>query len=54
MFLIILFFPDVIDESNKLKPEIRNVGSYLKFRKLVLNLDNGSLSPIPFTIYLIQ
>ena len=35
------FFPFVIDEWNKLKPEIRNVDSFLKFRKLILNLDNG-------------
>ena len=35
------FFPYVIGEWNKLKPEIRNVQSYLKFRKLILNLDNG-------------
>ena len=40
MFLKIIFFL-VTDEWNKLKPEIRNVGSYLKFRKIVLNLDNG-------------
>ena len=36
-------------EWNKLKPEIRNFGSYLKFRKLILNLDNGR--PIPNLIY---
>ena len=35
------FFPSVIDEWNKLKPEIRTVNSFLKFRKLILNLDNG-------------
>ena len=43
------FFPYVIDEWNKLKPEIRNFGSYLKFRKLILNLDNGC--PISNPIY---
>ena len=48
------FFPYVIDEWNKLKPEIRNVGSYLKFRKLILNLDMVALSPLPFIMYLIQ
>ena len=47
------FFPYVIDEWNKLKPEIRNVGSYLKFRKLILNLDNGHPISNPI-IYLIQ
>ena len=35
------FFPSVIDEWNKLKPEIRTVDSLLKFRKLVFNWDNG-------------
>ena len=35
------FFSFVTDEWNKLKPEIRNVDSFLKFRKLILNLDNG-------------
>ena len=35
------FFPSVIDEWNKLKPEIRTIDSSLKFRKLILNLDNG-------------
>ena len=34
------FFSYVSDEWNKLKLEIRNVGSYLKFRKLILNLDS--------------
>ena len=43
------FFPYVIDEWNKLEPEIRNVGSYLKFRKLIRNLDNGC--PISNPIY---
>ena len=47
------FFHYVIDEWNKLKPEIRNVGSYLKFRKLILNLDNGHPISNPI-IYLIQ
>ena len=37
----IFFFPSVIDEWNKLKPEIRTIDSFLKFRKLILNLDNG-------------
>ena len=41
MFLKILFFPFVLDEWNKLKPEIRNVVSFLKFRKLILHSDNG-------------
>ena len=35
------FFPSVTDEWSKLKPEIRTVDSFLKFRKLILNLDNG-------------
>ena len=35
------FFPSVIDEWNSLKTEIRNVESFSKFRKLLLNLDNG-------------
>ena len=35
------FVAYVTDEWNKLKPEIRNVGSYLQFRKLILNLHNG-------------
>ena len=35
------FFPSVINEWNKLKPEIRTVNSFVKFRNLVLNLDNG-------------
>ena len=35
------FFPYVIDEWNKLKPEIRNVRSVLKFRKLILNSNNS-------------
>ena len=35
-----IFFSYVSDEWNKLKLEIRNVGSYLKFRKLILNLDS--------------
>ena len=43
------FFPYVIDEWNKLKPEIRKVESYLKFRKLIFNLDNGH--PISNSIY---
>ena len=36
----VLFFL-VIAEWKKLKPEIRNVESYLKFRELIHNLDNG-------------
>ena len=39
----------VIDELNKLKTEITNVGSYLKFRKLILNLHNDR--PISNPIY---
>ena len=35
------FFPYVIDEWNKLKIEIRNIESFPKFRKLLLNLDYG-------------
>ena len=35
------FFPSVIDEWNKLKPEIRTIDLFLKFGKLILNLDNG-------------
>ena len=35
------FFSYVTNEWNKLKPDIRNVRSYLGFRKLILNLDNG-------------
>ena len=41
------FFPYVIDEWNKLKIEIRNVESFPKFRKLLLNLDNGRPSCRP-------
>ena len=50
------FFPYVIDEWNKLKPEIRNAGSYLKFRKLIINLDNSRpiSNPIYNVFYLIQ
>ena len=42
------FFSSVIDEWNKLKPEIRTVDSFLKFRKLILNFENGRplLNPI--------
>ena len=36
-----LFFPSIIDEWNKFKPEIRTIDSFLNFRKLILNLDNG-------------
>ena len=39
----------VIAVCNKLKPEISNVETYLKFRKLTLNLDNGR--PIFNSIY---
>ena len=39
----------VIAACNKLKPEISNVETYLKFRKLTLNLDNGH--PIFNSIY---
>ena len=35
------FFPSIIDEWNKFKPEIRTIDSFLNFRKLILNLDNG-------------
>ena len=35
------FFPSIIDEWNKLKPEIRTIDSFLKLRKFILNLDNG-------------
>ena len=35
------FFTSVIDEWNKLKPEISNVDWFIKFIKLILNLDNG-------------
>ena len=41
------FFPYVIDEWNKLKIEIRNVESFPKFRKFLLNLDNGRPSCRP-------
>ena len=41
------FFPSVIDEWNRLKTEIRNVESFSKFRKLLLNLDNGRPPPRP-------
>ena len=41
----------IIDECNKFKPEIRNVGSYLKFMKRMLNLDSGC--PISNPIYII-
>ena len=34
------FFPYVIVEWIKLKPELKNVEPYLKFRKLIINLDN--------------
>ena len=46
MFSKILFFL-VIDEWNKLKIEIRNVESFPKFRRLLLNLDNGRPSCRP-------
>ena len=42
-----VFFPYVIDEWNKLKIEIGNVESFPKFRKLLLNLNNGSPSCRP-------
>ena len=47
------FFPYVTDELNKLKIEIRNVEFFPKFRKLLLNLDNGrpSCRPIYNTFY---
>ena len=35
------FFPYIIDEWNKFKPDIRTIDSFLNFRKLILNLDNG-------------
>ena len=47
MFLKTLFFLSVIDEWNRLKTEIRNVESFSKFRKLLLNSDNGRPSPRP-------
>ena len=43
------FFSSVIDEWNRLKTEIRNVESFSKFKKLLLNLDNGR--PPPRLIY---
>ena len=48
MFLKILLFL-VMDEWNNLKPGIRYVGTYLTFRKLILNLGNGR--PISNPIY---
>ena len=35
------FFLSIIDQWNSLKPEIRTIDSFLKLRKLTLNLDNG-------------
>ena len=43
------FFSSIIDEWNKLKPEIRTVYSFLKFRKLIFNLANGC--PLLNSIY---
>ena len=49
------FFPSVIDEWNKLKPDIRIVDSFSKFKKLIINLDNGRplFNPIYNTFNLI-
>ena len=43
------FFPCFTEEWHKLKPEITIVELYLKFRKLILNLDN--CRPISNPIY---
>ena len=44
------FFPYIIDEWNKRKIDIRNVESFPKFRKVLLNLDNGRPSCRPIYI----
>ena len=35
-----LFFPNVVNEWNKLKSEIRNSDSWIKFKKCILNFES--------------